>query len=156
MAADLDEYLDYIARLYPGQYGQSVYGLLNSPGTPQAGVPAQSGAPAPPMAPPINIPPGGGSALPSVTPSSQPAAAGYPDTPTPIASSTSVGDANPNSNGGASGGLAGLAKQLLAMSSSQPQGLQFPNAAQLKPFMGNPLRPLPLNLPKFGQGPTGG
>jgi hypothetical protein len=157
MAGDLDDYIDYIARLYPGQFGPSINGLLNSPGTPAMGVPAQSGGAAPPMAPPINIPPGGGSSLPSVTPSTQPAGAAYPDTPTPIASSTSVGDADPNSNGGSSsGGLQALAKQIMAMAGQKGQGLPFPNAAQLSPFTGNAMRPLPLNLPKFGQGPTGG
>ena len=156
MAADLDDYLDYIARLYPGQYGQSVYGLLNSPGTPAAGVPAQSGGAAPPMAPPINIPPGGGSALPSVTPSSQPAAAMAPTTPSapdPNATSPIFGTGAAKSGGGS---LDALAKQLMTMASQKGQGLPFPNAAQLQPFTGNPLRPLPLNLPRLGQGPTGG
>ena len=139
MAMPLDEYLDYIARLYPGKFGQSVYGLLNAPGESPQGTPVAPGQPAPAMPPTINIPPGG---PPQAAPG-QPPAMGEP---APIASGTST--PAPAAAPGGGNPILDLAKQLMG-EAGKTKGLPFPDF-KLAPFTGAPERPLPFTLPRFG------
>lgn len=134
---DLDDYLDYIARLYPGQFGQSTSLALQNGGT----QPVAPGAPAPPLPAPLQVPN-----------APAPIASGT-SLPVPTSDGTPAGDLtqpSPQSNK-TSGGLDALAKQLLAMAGKQGS----PQFMKLAPDNTGPLRPLPLNIPKFGQGPTG-
>lgn len=130
---DLPDYMDYLARRFPGQYGQSISGLLSNP--PPGSIPVASGAPAPALAPPINIPPGPPPAAPQAEPE-------------PIASSTTAPapDAAPADQGK---GLMALAQQLMGQA-GKTQGLPFPDLAKIQPGDTGPVRPLPLTLPKFG------
>lgn len=137
-APTLDDLIDYYARMTPGQFGPSTMsGLLNPPNVPASGIPTASGAPAPAMPPAINIPP--------VPPPAPPGA-----DPEPIASGTTApAPAAPGDPGQSP--MFKLATQLMSQAQQQkPQGLPFPDLAKLQPANTGPLRPLPLNLPKFG------
>lgn len=131
--SDLNDYMDYLARRFPGQFGQSPeLGLLNAQ-------PQRPGSPALPMAPPTTVAP------PVQPPAQLPPS---PD-PEPIASGTSVGA--PGAADSGQSPLLKLGQQLMGQAGQQkPQGIPFPDAAKLSPFTGNPLHPLPFNLPRFG------
>lgn len=132
---DLPDYMDYLARRFPGEYGQSISGLLNSP--PQGTIPVAPGAPAPALAPPINIPPG----PPPGAPQAEPEVASSTTAPAPSDAAPAGQDAG--------SGLMGLAKQLMGQA-GKTQGLPFPDLAKIQPADTGPVRPLPLTLPKFG------
>lgn len=138
----LDDLIDYYARMTPGQFGPSTMsGLLNPPNVSPNGTPVPSGAPAPAMPPAINIPVGPPPAPPSADPA--PIASGT-TAPAPTDPMAALGA------GKGQGSLDALAQQLMAMANKPATGLPFPKQAQLQPGNTGPMRPLPLNLPKFG------
>lgn len=92
----------------------------------------------------------GGAAPPSTDPASNAAPAGGLTQPMPQ-NNTGQGNVNTASDNSMSKGLEGLAKQLLTAAGQKTAAPSF----QLAQANTGPVRPLPLNLPKFGQSPTG-